>query len=271
MRNCLFCNNNGPFTRPEHIIPEALGNDDLILREKVCDACNQFFGSKIENFVLSKTPLAFWRTYLGIRKKRSALPHVDLSQPRRQKGRLPAIHDLHDNLVAFTCLDDYSVSVDIDDKRMVREIINGTRRQFTFVFTPLVLSMLGRFFCKVGMELICLAEPERAYSDVFAQARQFARFGEFDGLWPIFQFQSMSLKDLKKRSLDSNGLIEEVFCYDYRLLDLGGTYLLSTLTIGIDTWVISLNDPFPTPEIRTAFPSKELKLVWYSHEELGGN
>lgn len=270
MGNCLFCNSNGPYTRAEHIIPQALGNDDLVLQGKVCDACNQFFGSKIENFVLTKSPLAFWRTYLGIRKKHAGLPHVDLSQPKRPKGRLPSVHDLHDNLVGFTCHHDYSVSVDIDDDQIVREILDGTRTKFTFVFTPLVLSMMGRFFCKVGMELLCLAQAERAYSDVFARARAFARFGEFDGLWPIFHFQSGTLRDLKKHSFDSEGLLEQVSCYAYRLVDVGQTYALSTLTIGTDTWVIALNDPFPTPAICAAFPGKELNLIWYSAEELGG-
>ena len=69
MNKCLFCNKEGPFSSPEHIIPEALGNDDLILVEEVCDNCNQYFGKEIEKFVLGKTPFAFWRTYLGIRKK----------------------------------------------------------------------------------------------------------------------------------------------------------------------------------------------------------
>jgi len=64
MNTCLFCHSDGPFTRPEHIIPEALGNDDLIQRDEVCDKCNQYFGSKLESFVLGKTPLAFWRTFL---------------------------------------------------------------------------------------------------------------------------------------------------------------------------------------------------------------
>lgn len=267
MNNCLFCSSNGPFTRPEHIIPEALGNDDLILYNEVCDKCNQFFGSKIEGFVLGKTPIAFWRTFLGIRKKRGALPHVDLSQPKKQKGALPAVHELHDNFIGFTCHDDYSVSVDIDDDEIIRGIRDGTRSQFTFVFTPLVLSMMGRFLCKIGVELVCLDNPGRARSSAFDGARRFAREGKGRDLWPIFHGQSGNLNDLKKRSVDSKGVLEEVFCHHYRLLEIGALYTLLALTVGTDVWVVSLNDPYPTPVIREAIPDTTLELIWYSPQE----
>jgi len=268
MNTCLFCTRDGPFTRPEHVIPEALGNDDLLLWNEVCDNCNQFFGSKLESFVLGKTPLAFWRTYLGIRKKKGKLPHVELSQPRRQKGRLPAVHNLHDNLIGFTCHDDYSVSVDIGDDRVVRQLMSGKRDEFTFVFTPLVLSTMGRFFLKVGLELVCSLDSSRSRSDGFSRARRFARLGDFECLWPIFHFQSGNLKNLKKHRIDSQGIIEEVSCYSYRLLEVADKYTLSVLTVGTDTWVVCLNDPYPTPVIRSAFPDEELNLIWYAPEEI---
>lgn len=268
MNSCLFCDKEGPYTKQEHIIPEALGNDSLILLKEVCDDCNQYFGSKIESFVLEKTPIAFWRTFLGIRKKKGKLPHIDLSQPRRQKGRLPIVHTIHDNLVGFTCHRDYSVSVDINNDHIVNDILDGRRNKFTFVFTPYVLFMMGRFFCKVGIELVCSDDSALARSDMFEQARAFSRFGDFDGLWPIFHFQSGSIKDMRERRSDAQGLIEEVFCYNYRILDVSGRYLLLALTVGTDTWIVCLNDPYPTPAIHRAFPDKSLSLIWYDAEEI---
>lgn len=266
METCLFCTKKGPYTRPEHVIPEALGNDDLLLKGQVCDECNAYFGSKIENFVLGKTPLAFWRTYLGIRKKKGKLPHVNLSQPKRDKGRLAVKHPLHDNLVGFTCHDDYSVSVDIEDDSIVREIISGKRNEFKFVFTPFILFMMARFFLKIGVELVCTHDSAYARSKAFSLARRFARFGEFDGLWPIFHFQSGNLNDLKELRTDSEGVVEEVFCYHYYLLEVAQKYILFVLTVGIDTWIICLNEPYPKPIIRLAFPGQKLNLIWYSLE-----
>jgi len=268
MSNCLFCESEGPFTRPEHIIPEALGNDDLVLVGEVCDHCNQYFGTKVEAFVLGKTPLAFWRTFLGIRKKKGGRPHVDLSQPRRQKGRFPANHRLHDNLVGFTCHPDYSVSVDIDDDALARDIVSGERDRFTFVFTPQVLVMMGRFLCKIGVELVCTDSPPTARGDAFFLCRSFARFGTFEGLWPIFHFQSGELGDLRARRSDPQGVLEEVRCYEYRLLNVGDKYTVLAFAVGTDTWTLCLNDPYPTPAIRTAFPGKDLNLIWYDPDEV---
>jgi hypothetical protein len=187
-----------------------------------------------------------------------------MSYPARQEGRLQAAHSLQDNLVGFTCREDYSISVDIDDKQLFRGIQDGTRRHFTFVFTPVVLAMMGRFFCKVGVELVCRDDPVRARSDLFRKARRFARQGEFWGLWPIFHFRSGSINGLKEQKADGEGIVEEVLCYKYRLLDVADIYTLLVLTFGTDTWVTSLNDPYPTPSILRCFPEHELSLTWYS-------
>jgi hypothetical protein len=128
--------------------------------------------------------------------------------------------------------------------------------------------MMGRFFCKVGMELVCLHDPARARSNLFKNARRFARQGEFEGVWPIFHFQSGTIKGLKIRKADREGTVEEVLCYEYRLLDVADIYTLLVLTVGTDTWVISLSDPYPTPSIRSCFPGHNLSLIWYSPEEL---
>ncbi len=267
VKTCLFCSTAGPYEKHEHIIPEALGNDDLILRGEVCDKCNQYFGSKIESFVLAKTPFAFWRTFLGIRTKKGKLPHVDLSQPNVQKGRLPAIHPIHDNGVGFTCHEDLSVSIDIKDNEIIREYIREQKKRFHFVLTPLVLSMMGRFLCKVGVELMCLADPKWARSDFVKHARAYARYGSGDWLWPIFYGTSGSITDHKKYTIDTEGPLQTVICYKYRLQSIGTDYILLILSVGTDTWVVCLNDPYPTPVIRNAVPDTQLELIWYAPDE----
>lgn len=88
---CLFCQSEGPFT-VEHVIPESLGNDDLILVDQVCMGCNSHF-SKIEEFVLQKTPLAFWRAYLGIKTKKGKFPAINMSLVQSDSNGLVNSHD----------------------------------------------------------------------------------------------------------------------------------------------------------------------------------
>lgn len=266
MKPCLFCQSLGPYSTIEHIIPESLGNDDLLLKGEVCDSCQNYFGQEVEHFVLNKTPIAFWKTWLGIKSKKRRVPPINLSQPKKQKGVFPVVHPKHDN-IGFAYHEDGSISVDIEDSDLVSSILKGDRNQFQFVFTPKVLHMLGRFLCKVGLELLCLTDSNQARQDSLSVARRYARFGEFKELYPIFHFSKGALQDFRRLEYDGEGLLEEVDCFSYSLLNFQSQYLLFYFGMGTDNWVICLNDPYPNPIIRNAFPSEMLNLIWYSREE----
>jgi hypothetical protein len=54
-----------------------LGNDDLFLELGfVCDPCNQYFGSKIEQKVLDASPFAMERTAAAVKTKKGKLPKL---------------------------------------------------------------------------------------------------------------------------------------------------------------------------------------------------
>ena len=257
---CLFCLADGPFT-VEHIIPESLGNDDMVLHDDVCRSCNNHF-SKIEEFVLKKTPLAFWRCYLGIKAKSGRLPSINLSQPNRERGIFAAIHPDHDNHIGFTAHEDGSTSIDIDNSEIINAIFSGEKSSFRFVFSPKVLIMLGRFLCKVGIELICSSDPVYARSDKFNDSRAFARHGSSKDLWPIFHFSHGDSNDFKRISSSAGDTAIESECYSYEMLEFKDEYILLKFTVGSDNWIICLNDRYPTPDIRKAFPGQELNCLW---------
>ena len=52
---------------------------------------------------------------IGIKTGKDKLPSIDLSQPKREKGVFSSTHAAHDDSVGFTCHDDYSSSVDIEN------------------------------------------------------------------------------------------------------------------------------------------------------------
>ena len=105
--------------------------------------------------------------------------------------------------------------------------------------------------------------------DRFDRARRFARFGDLKGYWPIFHFIKGNVSDFRKMRADYEGATVEVDCYEYRLLEIPQRYTLAHLRIGTDNWIVCLNDPCPTPEIRYAFPENELQCIWYSPKEIG--
>lgn len=267
MNNCLFCNSEGPFNTVEHTIPESLGNDESILKGEVCDKCQAYFGKEVESFVLNKTPFAFWRVYLGIMTKKGKNPSIDLSQPAKKKGIFPTVHPSHDNKVGFSYHNDQSVSADVDNEELIKKILSGDKSEFQFVFTPKVLHMMGRFLCKVGIELLCESNPNDARSNDLDLARNYARFGDTSNLWPIFYFKNGSLSDLKEYGKDNEGFYETVNYYSYSIAKFEEKYLLFGFSMGTDNWLISLNDPYPNPRIQQAVPGKKLDLIWYSKEE----
>jgi hypothetical protein len=52
---------------------------------------------------------------------------------------------------------------------------------------------------------------------------------------------------------------------------VAGTYTLFRFNMGVDHWVVCLDDPYPHPVIREAFPGIELDLMWYSDEQWSAN
>lgn len=268
MTLCLYCRTPGPFNTAEHVVPESLGNDNLILTGCVCDSCQAYFGKEVEQYVLMKTPIAFWRTIIGIRTKKGQLPSVDMSQPSRSKGILADKHIQNDD-IRLTSQPDGSTSVAADDS-LVRALLEGRKRQFNLVLTPKKLSMLGRFLGKVGLGVLGASNPSQAYNQRFDRIRAYARHGSTNEIWPIFHYSEGDIGKWKKPALvDAWGdtLVEEIECYCYELLEVANKYTLFRFSIGLDSWIIVLDDPYPSPIIRTAFPDRDIHLIWYTPEQ----
>jgi HNH endonuclease len=269
MAACLYCHSDGPFTTVEHVIPESLGNDDLLLRSAVCDSCQAYFGKEVERYVLEKTPIAVWRSFLGIPSKKGKLPSIDISQPKRTKGIFPDRHMHHDD-IGFSAHPDGTTSVDNDNDKIIEGILDGTKRQFNLALTPKLLHMVGRFLGKVGLGILAINDEARAHEPRFDGIKKYARYGEFEGLWPIFSYTSGEIGDWRRpKLLGASGetVLEEVALYTYSLLEASSKYTLFRFSMGIDNWVICLNDPYPTPIIKSASPGQELQMIWYAPEE----
>jgi hypothetical protein len=261
--SCLFCDNNSDFNTVEHIIPESLGNDDLLLRKEICDKCQRYL-SENEKYILSHTPIGFWRTLLTIKTKKGNLPQVDFTKSSVPKGKIPDVHPLHDNF-GFEAHEDFTTELKLPHSVFDKTNSEGQGR-LQYVITPKVMYEIGRFLGKIGLELICLSDSEQARQTQFDLIRNYVRKGSLKEIWPVFHSSVGNIKDLFTYKHEDDLIKEDVTCYSYALKQID-TYIVFNLTIGTDSWLICLNDMFPTPVIRSGFPELDIQLMWYSKKE----
>lgn len=178
---CIYCRSeSGDFTRIEHIIPESLGNSDDVLEPGVvCDACNQYFGVKVEQLALDAMPFAVERITGGVRNKRGKFPSVRLARGV--------------TLEPTGALDTVRLSAGADqvqyDPYTGRPFLKRVVEQATE-------TALARLLVKIGIGL--LAKPPTSYDALdqrFDDARTFARTAPIGVEW---QFAHGELHDRAK-------------------------------------------------------------------------
>ncbi len=260
MSTCLFCPSGTDFNTKEHIIPESLGNDDLILEKEICDKCQNYL-SRIENYVLNKTPLGFWRTLFTTKTKNGKLPVVDFTK-NSTRGILPDFHEHHDNF-GFIAHDDFTTELKLDPATV--NLDGGHTGQLNYVITPKAIHEIGRFLGKIGIELICLYDRTTAREDQFADIRKYIREGSLKEIWPIFHETQGIVKDAFNYKLRKKNIEEIVTCYSYSLFKVGG-YIVFKLCVGTDTWFICLNQKFPHPSI-CQHMGNSVNAIWYSSKQ----
>lgn len=257
---CLFCGQFNQFSR-EHIVPESLGNDDEILIDEVCVGCNNAF-SKIEGFVLRHTTIGLMRVLLGIKSKKGKSPNWNSNVPRKSSGVFDHWHSAHDQGLEF----EPSGWSEVGAFQLPEKFSHSSKFETKLVLSPKVLFHLGRFLCKMGVEFICKSQEIDPRAKDFEVARNFARYGKFGGLWPLFHYSvSAAELDVARRVIDVE--TEEVNLFSYSLKQVGD-FIIFCFEIGLEGWVVCLNNPYPPPTIRLAFPNRELKLLWYSKDQL---
>ena len=224
---CLFClGENVSFTRVEHPIPESLGNDDWVLPKGfVCDGCNQYFGSKIENRVSSSPPFTLERMASNVRTKKGRLPYLPL-----QKGLRLIPSGFKDQL--FVHAD--SGYVDYYYHRIGKEPLEIPWPKGHSYF-------LARFMLKLGLEML-LGTNFNPYSSHFDLARNHARRGVVTDGWQIgYAFYPRREDLIFSTRHDHIGPIVKHHLYEYSMGVLPGGDLSMCLIYGQHIFACNLS------------------------------
>ncbi|WP_159887021.1 HNH endonuclease [Paenibacillus puerhi] len=163
---CLFClRRDVSFLKIEHVIPESLGNDDLVLPlGYVCDSCNQYFGSKIEGEALNNPPFNIERVAANIKTKKKKSPLAQLDSNL-------FIYPLGLDHIILT--GEYSnVLIKTDSTSLL--IPKHSHKQDSFIV---------RMLLKIGLEALLTEGNIDPYTSDHDRARRFSRFADPGSFW----------------------------------------------------------------------------------------
>lgn len=177
LRKCIFClTESGPFQTREHIVPESLfGGDWSIMNDRVvCDSCQNYFGSKIERYVLDDYPFNHVRTFGAIPTKKGKMPYFD----DRLEGRFQRDRD---GFLSYTPAPHFE-----------RALLSGQKTRMSLLAETRTPEKLCQFLVKMGLELISERVNLEVYGDKYNAARKFSRYLDNRVEWFYLHFPKPS-------------------------------------------------------------------------------
>ena len=187
---CIFCKTNSEKSKSiEHIIPESLGNNKVILPKGiVCDSCNNYFARKVEKDLLQTPFYKSLRSRYGIESKKGKIP-LDVAY-------LSNASEIEVELNRYLEPDDRTLKFNIPKKTDFNKLQNG---EINETYIPITIELeksviVSRFLAKVGIEVIAYRFWESAKDvsyliteDLYNPLRNYARYGSGVKFWDYYQ------------------------------------------------------------------------------------
>lgn len=235
---CIFCKEYSlGSVSVEHIVPESLGNQSNVLPPGiVCDSCNNYFASKIEQPVLESKRFQFKRGMQAIPNKRGRFPQVPgMAPPDIRVAMYREKRTGNPHIEIDTDGDDSAV------ERFFKSIESGRGvLYFPTDGTPPSESVFSRFLAKMAMEAIAqrLAKTEGGLIYIITEVqfdpiRDHARRGKQKD-WPFHE-----RRIYPEDQFHSDGQI--LHEYDFLVTDEGEWYFVIAI-LGVE-YSINLGGP----------------------------
>ncbi len=174
---CIFCKlTTGPFSTQEHILPESLGGEDWALLPEglLCDACQNRFGSSVEQQALGNYPFNQLRVLFRIPTKKGKAPWFKFSEGiMKASSRLKTM--------------EYEPS-----PPFIKAIREGRKSQIRIIAEPKRPDMVCRFLLKMGLEVLSWDKTSNVFNEKYDSGRKYALIGEKSSDWWYLQRENLT-------------------------------------------------------------------------------
>lgn len=231
---CIFCSAGGGRPSVAHIVPESLGGNGAPIGRPgaTCDACNQYFGQKVESKALRSFPFIGFRVLHSVPSKKGAMPSMAIT--------VGTVHATGRS--GFLALEPRSQNI-------AGLVATGDMSQLRFIAEVNEPLAVCRMLLKIGLEKLGKHFYEVAVSERVKAARELARRPKRgEHWWFIIRGRP------EKYCLSSEAPPE----FSVEILERGSVLISTMHMTGISTMVPlepraspSEMDELPEPEFRT--------------------
>ena len=189
---CIYClNTEGSFTSEEHVIPESLGNDDVVLPKGcVCDACNNGVLSILDNALRRFEPIAWSQVMYVPHTKAGKFPKANFSTFTIEKTGPRHIKMMPKNKAG-----------EIKNLKQIGEDMHSFKVEWKG--KKIDWNLIGRALYKIALGMVAFKQGrEQACNSKFDAARNFIRNGQGVKNNLLMQTKSRPHSNIQTRYLD---------------------------------------------------------------------
>lgn len=233
---CIFCSAEATHRSVAHIVPESLGGKTSPIGRPgvTCDACNQYFGQKVESKALRSFPFIGFRVLTGVPSKKGTMPSMMASV-----GNIHATGQLG------------SFELNPRTEKLSRLVETGEVTQLRIIAEVTEPLAVCRMLLKIGLEQLGKHFYEVAISERVRAARTFARRPVRGTNW-WFMLRSRPDEYVRGKSQFSETSIE--------IIEQSGILFSVMHMTGISTMIPLEHEVLPPP--KGDFPEPEYRMVF---------